>query len=127
LDSWKEISAELRVSERTARRYEVRESLPVHRHMHDHRGSVYAWSDELELWKQSRSGAAAAGGLSRDSLSGGYNSGTKAATELEGAATGSTASYWEAGANLLLIGRDQERALALAPWMRRDQDGGQLS
>jgi hypothetical protein len=113
------------MSERTARRYEVRESLPVHRHMHDHRGSVYAWSDELELWKQSRS--AAAGGLSRDSLGGGYNSGTKAATELEGAATGSTASYWEAGANLLLIGRDQERALALAPWMRRDQDGGQLS
>jgi tetratricopeptide (TPR) repeat protein len=112
LDSWKEISAELRVSERTARRYEVRENLPVHRHMHDHRSSVYAWSDELEFWKQSRS-SAEADGVSRASQSGGSSSGTKAATEMDRAAAGSAADYRQTGADLLLIGRDQERDSAL--------------
>jgi tetratricopeptide (TPR) repeat protein len=110
LDSWKEISAELRVSERTARRYEVRENLPVHRHMHDHRSSVYAWSDELEFWKQSRSSA---DGVSRASQSGGSSSGTNAATEMDHAGAGSAPDDRQAGADLLLIGRDQERDSAL--------------
>jgi tetratricopeptide (TPR) repeat protein len=113
LDSWKEISAELRVSERTARRYEILESLPVHRHMHDRRGSVYAWSDELESWKQSRS-RAAAGGLTRDPLSESYSSGTNEATDQDrGGATENVANYWQAGAHPPLIGRDQERDLIL--------------
>src|SRR3954453_11759530 len=55
LDGWKEISTGLGVSERTARRYESQECLPVLRHIHEKRGSVYAWSDELESWKQARS------------------------------------------------------------------------
>jgi tetratricopeptide (TPR) repeat protein len=113
LDSWKEISAELRVSERTARRYEILESLPVHRHMHDRRGSVYAWSDELESWKQSRS-RAAGDGLSRDPLNEGYRSGTNEAADLDrGGATENVLDYWQAGTHLPLIGRDQERDLIL--------------
>lgn len=59
LDGWKAISSRLGVSERTARRYESQESLPVHRHIHEKAGSVFAWSDELESWKLGRSTAGA--------------------------------------------------------------------
>ena len=30
------------------------EGMPVHRHLHDKRGSVYALSSELDAWRQSR-------------------------------------------------------------------------
>jgi tetratricopeptide (TPR) repeat protein len=54
LDSWKEIAAYLNRSERTVRRWEAREELPVHRLQHDKRGSVYAYARELDAWRASR-------------------------------------------------------------------------
>jgi tetratricopeptide (TPR) repeat protein len=54
LESWKEIAAFLKRSERTVRRWEEREGLPVHRLAHDKRGSVYAYAWELERWRESR-------------------------------------------------------------------------
>ena len=54
LDSWKEIAAYLNRSERTVRRWEAREELPVHRLQHDKRGSVYAYVRELDAWRASR-------------------------------------------------------------------------
>jgi WD40-like Beta Propeller Repeat len=54
LDSWKEIAAYFRRAERTVRRWEVTESLPVHRHAHKKRGSVYAYKCELDAWWHSR-------------------------------------------------------------------------
>jgi Tol biopolymer transport system component len=54
LDSWKEISAYLKRSVRTVRRWEVQEKLPVHRHGHRKGGSVYAYKTELDAWWQSR-------------------------------------------------------------------------
>jgi tetratricopeptide (TPR) repeat protein len=54
LDSWKEIAAFLGRSERTVRRWEKREHLPVHRLAHEKRGSVYAYRSELDLWRGSR-------------------------------------------------------------------------
>jgi tetratricopeptide (TPR) repeat protein len=54
LDSWKEIAAYLNRSERTVRRWEEREELPVHRLQHDKRGSVYAYARELDAWRASR-------------------------------------------------------------------------
>jgi tetratricopeptide (TPR) repeat protein len=54
LESWKEIAAFLNRSERTVRRWEEKEGLPVHRHAHDKRGSVYAHVWELERWRESR-------------------------------------------------------------------------
>jgi tetratricopeptide (TPR) repeat protein len=54
LESWKEIAAYLRRSERTVRRWEEKEALPVHRLRHDKRGSVYAFTSELDEWRQSR-------------------------------------------------------------------------
>jgi tetratricopeptide (TPR) repeat protein len=54
LDSWKEIAAYLNRSERTVRRWEATEELPVHRLQHDKRGSVYAYARELDAWRASR-------------------------------------------------------------------------
>lgn len=54
LESWKEIAAYLRRSERTVRRWEEMEGLPVHRLAHEKRGSVYAFTWELNAWRDSR-------------------------------------------------------------------------
>ena len=54
LDSWKEIAAYLKRDVTTVQRWEKREGMPVHRHLHDKLGSVYAYSSELDAWTQSR-------------------------------------------------------------------------
>jgi TolB-like protein len=54
LDSWKEIAAYLRRSERTVRRWEEKEGLPVQRLAHEKRGSVYASKAALDTWWASR-------------------------------------------------------------------------
>ena len=54
LESWKEIAAYLNRSERTVRRWEEKEGLPVHRLHHDKRGSIYAYASELDAWRESR-------------------------------------------------------------------------
>ena len=38
----------------TVQRWEKREGMPVHRHLHDKRGSVYALSSELDAWFEDR-------------------------------------------------------------------------
>ena len=54
LDSWKEIAAHLNRDVRTLFRWEARENLPVHRHLHEGRSSVYAYRSELDAWRASR-------------------------------------------------------------------------
>jgi Tol biopolymer transport system component len=54
LDSWKEIAAYLRRDVSTVQRWEKREGMPVHRHLHDKQGSVSALRTELDAWSQSR-------------------------------------------------------------------------
>lgn len=54
LESWKQIAAYLGKSERTVRRWQVTEGLPVHRHMHQQRGSVWAYESELNAWMNLR-------------------------------------------------------------------------
>ncbi len=54
LESWKEIAAYLKRDVRTVIRWEKSEGLPVHRQMHQARGSVFANPSELEAWKGSR-------------------------------------------------------------------------
>jgi Flp pilus assembly protein TadD len=54
LDSWKEIASYLKRTERTVRRWEKQEGLPVHRLRHDKRGTVYAYARELDGWLESR-------------------------------------------------------------------------
>lgn len=55
LDSWKAIAGYLRRTERTARRWERHEGLPVHRLSHHDRSSVYAFKSELDTWRAARS------------------------------------------------------------------------
>src|SRR3954471_16426226 len=54
LDSWKEIATYLRRDITTVQRWEKREGMPVHRHLHDRLGSVYAFTSELDAWTESR-------------------------------------------------------------------------
>ena len=54
LDSWKEIAAYLDRDVTTVQRWEKREGMPIHRHLHDKRGSVYALASELDNWRESR-------------------------------------------------------------------------
>ncbi|HUL18472.1 MAG TPA: tetratricopeptide repeat protein [Steroidobacteraceae bacterium] len=57
LQSWKEIARYLRRSVRTARRWERVEGLPVHRHVHHSRASVFAMRSEIDAWRHSRAEA----------------------------------------------------------------------
>jgi len=53
-DSWKQIAAYLNKSERTVRRWHDQEGLPVHKHQHRERGSVWAYRAELDDWLAGR-------------------------------------------------------------------------
>ena len=54
LESWKEIAGYLQRQVRTVRRWEKEEGLPIHRHVHKTRGSVYAYRSEIDAWRASR-------------------------------------------------------------------------
>ena len=54
LESWKDIAAYLRRDVSTVQRWEKREGMPVHRHLHDKQGSVYAFRSELDGWWRGR-------------------------------------------------------------------------
>ena len=74
LESWKDIAGYLNRNERTVRRWEQREGLPVYRLVHEKRGSVYAYRAELDAWRTTRTvgiaeaPAALGAGLSRETL-----------------------------------------------------------
>jgi TolB-like protein/Tfp pilus assembly protein PilF len=59
LESWKEIAAYLGRDVTTARRWEKRERLPVYRLQHSKLGSIYAYTSQLDAWrdKQALAGA----------------------------------------------------------------------
>ena len=54
LDSWKEISLFLKRGIRTVQRWEATEGLPVHRHRHLKRGTVFAFASEIDGWLKTR-------------------------------------------------------------------------
>src|SRR5258706_136107 len=54
LESWKEIAAYLGRDVTPVRRWEKRERLPVHRLHHSKLGSVYAYTKELDAWRNER-------------------------------------------------------------------------
>jgi Tol biopolymer transport system component len=59
LDSWKAIAAYVKRDVTTVQRWERREGMPVHRHLHDKQGSVYAFCSELDTWLAGRRTAVA--------------------------------------------------------------------
>lgn len=54
LDSWKKIASYLKRDVTTVQRWEKREGMPVHRHVHAKSGSVYAYQAELDEWRSHR-------------------------------------------------------------------------
>ena len=54
LDSWKKIAVYLKRDVSTVQRWERREGMPVHRHLHDKQGSVFAFRSEIDEWWESR-------------------------------------------------------------------------
>jgi hypothetical protein len=54
LESWKEIGEYLQRDVRTLGRWEKEEGLPIHRHSHKSRSSVYAYKAEIDAWRISR-------------------------------------------------------------------------
>ena len=54
LDSWKEIAAYLERTVTTVKRWEQEEALPVHRHVHNKRATVYGSRSEIDTWLANR-------------------------------------------------------------------------
>ena len=54
LEAWKQIAAYLDRSERTVRRWEASEGLPVRRHEHGKQDTVFAYTDEIDQWRSGR-------------------------------------------------------------------------
>ncbi len=54
LDSWKEIATYLERDVRTVQRWEKLEGLPIHRHVHERQGTVFAYRREVDAWRRSR-------------------------------------------------------------------------
>jgi hypothetical protein len=54
LESWKQIAAHLNRSERTVRRWEATEGLPVRRREHQKQDTVFAYSYEIDEWSARR-------------------------------------------------------------------------
>ena len=54
LESWKQIAAHLNRSERTVRRWEAAEGLPVRRREHQKQDTVFAYSREIDEWNRRR-------------------------------------------------------------------------
>src|SRR5713101_354382 len=54
LVSWKEIATHLGREVRTVQRWETTEDLPVHRHEHQKKSTVYAYAGELDAWFKKR-------------------------------------------------------------------------
>jgi TolB-like protein len=54
LDSWKQIASFFDRTIRTVQRWEATENLPVYRHLHEKRSTVYAFEPELVAWRDTR-------------------------------------------------------------------------
>jgi TolB-like protein len=54
LVSWKEIAVHLGREVRTVQRWENTEGLPIHRHEHQKKSTVYAYASELDAWFKKR-------------------------------------------------------------------------
>src|SRR5579864_1047360 len=54
LESWKQFAAYRERSERTVRRWEATEKLPVHRREHEKQDTVFAYKHEIDAWSRVR-------------------------------------------------------------------------
>ncbi len=111
LDSWKEIATYLNRDVTTVQRWEKCEGMPVHRHLHDKRGSVYAFPAELDGWARSRQFLLVAEGRSRQ------NSGITADTHAPPPANAPGNTLWRWIVPLLVFA--SVVATCVSFWMQR--------
>jgi Tol biopolymer transport system component len=117
LDSWKAIAAYVKRDVTTVQRWERREGMPVHRHLHDKQGSVYAFCSELDAWMAGRRMATAQNEESR---------GEQAAQQGTGlqppAAQGSSPTRWRWWLPVGFGGLLLAAVLAAASWLAGGRD-----
>jgi Tol biopolymer transport system component len=112
LDSWKEIAAYLKRDVTTVQRWEKREGMPVHRHVHDRIGSVYASRAELDAWMRSRN--------LRDGLENGNSAlPVESPAEAPQPATSTSRAGWTIV--LLLAAAGAVLAIGLGFWLHRTE------
>jgi Tol biopolymer transport system component len=111
LDSWKEIAAYLDRDVTTVQRWEKREGMPVHRHLHDRMGSVYASRAELDEWVQSRNPP--------PTQENGNKSASPALPALPGSAIATARAGWKYA--LLLAAAGVALAIAASLWLQRTE------
>jgi len=116
LESWKEIAAYLRRDVTTVQRWEKREGMPVHRHVHDKAGSVYAFRTELDAWTEGRKPTPAVEHTER--------SAAPPRRTLVWLATGTAVAVVTVFGVLRLLDRSQENPLADARFVRLTNFGG---
>ena len=63
LQSWKEIASALNREVRTVQMWEKHEGLPIHRHFHSRRSTVFAFRSEIESWAKRRAAIAVSAGM----------------------------------------------------------------
>jgi len=114
LDSWKAIAAYLGRDVTTVQRWEKREGLPVHRHLHHRLGSVYAYPGEIDAWLRGRANLAMPSGTTVPVLDEAAASSTPEMDEAHGQAGAVPAALGTPGARE----DDGRRASARADWRR---------
>ena len=135
LDSWKEIAGYLRRDVTTVQRWEKREAMPVHRHLHDRLGSVYAFRSELDAWARTRSPALVQGELAEREAPGGQEGETTTAVDAPGVvhpavptrAVGSSGSVPRSRRLLTWAALGAVLLAALAVWALRPRGEGILA
>lgn len=63
LNSWKEIAAYVSCGVRTVQRWEKTEGLAIRRHVHQTQATVYAFTSEIDRWREQRSDGLPSAGL----------------------------------------------------------------
>jgi Tol biopolymer transport system component len=117
LDSWKEIAAYLKRDVTTVQRWEKREGMPVHRHLHDRMGSVYASRADLDEWMRGRSPGIGQGGTGQEN---GDNS-LLANPPAESPRLATTSSLTRWRLVLLLAAAAAALAIGVSLWLQRTE------
>ena len=100
LDSWKEIASYLGRGVRTVQRWERVEGLPVRRHQHDKRGTVFALPSEIDEWLRAREES----GISDEPSAGEKRSRPELGLRVAGASALALVCVFAAGYSLSSIG-----------------------
>jgi Tol biopolymer transport system component len=122
LDSWKEIAAYLNRDVTTVQRWEKREAMPVHRHLHDRMGSVYASRAELDEWARSRNLRAAQGNGADAAVATAASLAPLPATSTPATSTSAISMSWGRWRFILLLAAVVAvLAIAAGLWLRKTE------